>query len=274
MKTGDITFLRRFVALLMVVMWAVGGIHGTALAAGSVDGTADDTDDRFFMTTYYWRPGTNGDLTVEGRQENHSIGAEEAIHSSSFAGILTGEKWNGNWGMAFDLLLIALEAESRVGGADLDAVLDTSMTEFHFLWRALQSSRGDQVRSEGASSGWAMDLIGGVRHTRAVLELEVDPGTDASDTDDWVEPYVGGRLLVRPSRKWMLGFRMDAGGFGMGSASELTWNLSGGADYRLGPEKWVQIGYRALGIRYEGEGGQTGIDMLVSGPMVAIRMDF
>ena len=55
---------------------------------------------------------------------------------------------------------------------------------------------------------------------------------------------------------------------------EIHWNLGGGADYRLGEEKWVQVGYRIMGIKYETAGEQAGFDMQVMGPMAAIRLDF
>jgi len=58
------------------------------------------------------------------------------------------------------------------------------------------------------------------------------------------------------------------------SASDLTWNLAGGVDYRLGEEKWGQPGHRMMGIQFEDSSGQAGVDMRVMGPMAAIRLDF
>ncbi len=55
---------------------------------------------------------------------------------------------------------------------------------------------------------------------------------------------------------------------------EIHWQLAGGADYRLGEEKWVQVGYRMMGIQFEDSSGQAGVDMRVMGPMAAIRLDF
>jgi len=54
----------------------------------------------------------------------------------------------------------------------------------------------------------------------------------------------------------------------------MTWNLAGGADYRLGEEKWGQPGYWMMGIQFEDSSGQAGVDMRVMGPMAAIRLDF
>jgi hypothetical protein len=253
-----------FCALAPVLVLVCLG--GNTWAAG--DGS------NFFLTTYYWKPTTDGDVTVEGQTQAHSVDTRESYETSNFGGMIKGEKWYGQWGLAFDLLLIALEDESSIGVTDIDTALDTSMTEFSFLWRLMDRTTGGTLMHDPSTTGWALDLEGGVRHTRADLELDIDPGADAATSDNWVEPFAGGRVLFRPSRKWMLGLSADAGGFGVGSASDLTWNLAGGADYRLGEEKWVQVGYRMMGIEYQNSNGQAGVDMRVMGPMAAFRIDF
>jgi hypothetical protein len=241
---------------------------------GSIQAAATEESGHFFLTTYYWKPTTDGDVTVESQTQAHSVDTRESLETSNFGGMIKGEKFWGRWGLAFDLLLIALEDESRFGGTEIDAILDTSMTEFSFLWRLAERTTGGALMHDQSTTGWVMDLEGGVRHTRVDLELDIDPGADAATSDNWVEPFVGGRVLYRPSRKWILGLSMDAGGFGIGSASDLTWNLTGGADYRLGEEKWVQVGYRMMGIQFEDSSGQAGVNMRVTGPMAAIRLDF
>lgn len=251
-----------FLAPVIVLVFS----HRNTVAAGS--------GGNFFLTTYYWKPTTEGDVTVAGQTRTHSVDTRESLETSNFGGMLKGEKWNGKWGLAFELLIIALEDQSRIGGTELDTILDTSMTGFSLLWRLADRTTGGELMHDPSTTGWVLDLEGGVRHTRADLEIEIDPGADAATSENWVEPFAGGRVLYRPSRKWILGLRMDAGGFGVGSASDLTWNLGGGADYRLGEEKWVQVGYRMMGIKFETAGGQTGIDMEVMGPMAAIRLDF
>jgi hypothetical protein len=240
--------------------------HGSVLAEG--------TTGNFFLTTYYWKPTTDGDITAEGRTQAHSVDTRESYETQNFGGMIKGEKWYGRWGFAFDLLLIALEDESRAGATEIDAILNTSMTEVSFYWRLAEEITGGALMYNPSTTGWVLDLEAGVRHTRADLEIDVDPGTDADASENWVETFAGGRVLYRPSRKWILGLSMDAGGFGIGSASDLTWNMAGGADYRLGEEKWVQVGYRMMGLQYENSNGQVGVDMRVMGPMAAIRLDF
>jgi len=228
----------------------------------------------FFCTTYYWIPTITGDVTVSGTTQAHNLGTRESLDSSNFGGTIAAEKWNGRWGIASDLLVMALEDKSSTGTTELDSILDTSMTEFSFLWRLLSRTTGRALIYDSSTTGWVVDLESGVRHTRVNLGLNIDPGMDLTSPDYWLELFAGGRVLFRPSRKWMMGVRMDAGGFGTGAASDLTWNLAGGADYRLGEEKWVQLGYRIMGISFEESGGQAGVDMLVKGPMIAFRLDF
>lgn len=251
------------ISLLIFMCWSAD-----TLAAGTGGGS------NIFITTYYWIPRTSGDITVSGRTQDHSLDTRESLETSNFGGLLAGEKWYGRWGLAFDLLVMALKDKSRAGSTELNAILDTSMTEFSFLWRLADRTTGGALMHDPSTTGWAVDLEGGVRNTRVDLELDINPGADLASSAYWTEPFAGGRFLFRPSRNWMMGVRMDAGGFSIGSASDLTWNLAGGADYRVGEEKWIQVGYRMMGIQFEDSSGQAGVDVLVMGPMVAFRLDF
>jgi hypothetical protein len=259
--------LRHFPMILLVAL-----VLSLSPLPGGLRGAVGDAS--FFLTTYYWFPRTSGSVTVTGDTRNLGVDTRESLESSNFGGILKGENWRGHWGLAFDLLVMALGDESRFGGTRLDTTLDTSMTEVSVLWRLARGGSGEPSIHDPRSRGWVLDLKGGVRHTRADLEIDVDPGADASRSDNWVEPFGGGRVLYRPSRKWVLGLSMDAGGFGIGSASDLTLNLAGGADYRLGEEKWLQLGYRMMDIQYEDSRGQAGVNLRVVGPLAAVRLDF
>ena len=147
-------------ALLFILV----SLQGNVQAAGN--------GSNFFLTTYYWKPTTSGDVTVSGQTQTHSVDTRESLETSNFGGMLKGEKWNGGWGLAFDLLLIALEDKSRIGGTDIDAILDTSMTEFSLLWRLAERTTGGALMHNPSTTGWVLDLEGGVRHTRVDLEIE------------------------------------------------------------------------------------------------------
>ena len=71
-------------------------------------------------------------------------------------------------------------------------------------------------------------ILGGARYTyfRTVVDLEVSGSgplgltrTFQSDkTAAWVDPFVGWRVLWRPSEKWTTSIKTEFGGFGVGSA--------------------------------------------------------
>jgi hypothetical protein len=54
--------------------------------------------------------------------------------------------------------------------------------------------------------------------------VDIKPGVTLRESNDWVEPFEGGWIMLRASDKWAFVVRGDAGGLGIGSASELNWN--------------------------------------------------
>ena len=42
----------------------------------------------------------------------------------------------------------------------------------------------------------------------------------------------------------------------------------------MGEEKWIQVGYRMMGIEFVDFSGQVRIDVRVTRPMAALRLDF
>ena len=73
-----------------------------------------------------------------------------------------------------------------------------------------------------------------------------------------------------------LGVRGEVGGFGIGSASELTWSVVGGLGYKLSDRWTLKMGYRVYDIDYErGRGlSRIGMDMRMHGPWLGLTYGF
>ena len=93
---------------------------------------------------------------------------------------------------------------------------------------------------------------------------------------DWIEPMIGARIIVPLNEKLSFGLRGDASGFGIGSASDLTWNLVGGVDIKMSPTFDLKLGWRVLDIDYESGSGATafGLDVTMHGPYFAGTIRF
>ena len=93
---------------------------------------------------------------------------------------------------------------------------------------------------------------------------------DIKHTEDWIDPYVGARVLWDFHKRWYAVGRGDIGGFGVGA--DLTWQVYGGAGYRLADYATVELGYRHLDFDYSND--QLAMDLAYSGPMLGARFTF
>jgi len=99
-------------------------------------------------------------------------------------------------------------------------------------------------------------------------------GTDISveATDWWIDPIVGARVGVDVSEKLSLTLMGNIGGFGIGSASEFSWETTVFGTYSLGEHWHFAAGYRALGFDYKG--GDVDLDLIEHGPVLGFIYRF
>ena len=78
------------------------------------------------------------------------------------------------------------------------------------------------------------------------------------------------------NKKWALSLYGDVGGFGIGDAAELTYNVVGLVSYRLSEDTALRVGYRVYGIDYDSGGGMSrvGIDGTIQGARIGFTFTF
>jgi hypothetical protein len=91
---------------------------------------------------------------------------------------------------------------------------------------------------------------------------------EATTRSDWFDPLVGLRVGMDVTRSVSVSMIGDVGGFGIGSASDVTWQAIGVIDYRLGQHWSLDFAYRALAIH------RNDIDALLQGPAFAATYRF
>jgi hypothetical protein len=96
----------------------------------------------------------------------------------------------------------------------------------------------------------------------------------ASGSKTWFDPVIITRLSTDINDKWLIQFRGDIGGFGIGS--DLTWQLQAYAGYRFGKVFQLTAGYRYLSVDYD-----KGVDkerfvfnMASFGPLIRFGFNF
>ncbi len=74
----------------------------------------------------------------------------------------------------------------------------------------------------------------------------------------------------------MFAVRADASGFGIGSASNLTWSLNAGGSWHFTPAFDLKFGYRLIDLDYDNGSGvnEFGLDLRMHGPYIAATFRF
>lgn len=229
---------------------------------------------------YFYVPRADADLDIGGLSGPVELSYSEVINYLDFTAMGRVEAWKGRWGLIFDGLFMNLEIptslQSPTTGATVNLALDERLgsADFGLSYRLLDLPLGqDNVRR------LALEPYAGLRYAylRQVVDLQTN-GTTLSlgHSEDWVEPFVGGR--VRWTLNETVGFdiRADAGGFGIGAASDLTWELVFQLNYELSDNTSLNIGYRIDELDYHTGSGldELGIDVRAKGPFLGLTFVF
>jgi len=236
----------------------------------------------FRFTPYFWLADLDGDSTLSGITGSAELDFSELWDFVDFGASGRLEAWNGKWGFLLDGSYLDLGADysAAVGPALIDTEVDLRQTivDIGLAYRLIHKPVG----RDGAQSV-ALEPLGGVRYEylkqEARLNVAAGPfaaGRTIGGDEEWVEPFVGVRLTWEISEILTAAIRGDVGGFGIGSASDLTWNLLAGVDWQFRKNMSLKAGYRILDIDYERGSGTSafGLDAQMKGPILGLSIYF
>lgn len=183
--------------------------------------------------------------------------------------------------MLLDGVWVQSEEDTRLQGVDLDGYVTNVVGDGKIGFRVLDMPTPWAASPTTIDSPrWAIDLLAGARYwwVRADpldLEGKIAPPYDVQTDVDWVDPIVGGRLILELIPELYLSVVGDVGGFGIGNGSELTWMVHPMLNWRPLERVSFHAGYKHL--RADGrDGPSTGksMDFELSGPMVGLGFHF
>ena len=212
---------------------------------------------------------------TNGQENDVDIGFKDLFENTSGAFQLYAEARRNKFFMAFDWTWATLKSDVEGDLLDLNVRVDQRLYDFRLGYevfrRALGQSDPDDpwtLREKGT------DIYFGARYFKTepslTLTLPVgDPVTLGSKDERW-DPFFGFRSGREITKRWLFGVRGDIGGFGIGDAAQLTWQLSASFGLRVGKRIYFLLGYRALAYdTVTGEGdNRNGTDFLQHGPMI------
>lgn len=99
-------------------------------------------------------------------------------------------------------------------------------------------------------------------------------GTDIDEDASvwWVDPVVGARIGFDACERLSFALNGNVGGFGIGSASDFSWETTIAGRYFLGEHWSLVAGYRALG--FDRDSADAGLDLVFHGPVMGVIYRF
>lgn len=226
----------------------------------------------YTVTPYLWVPNSvKGDSTIGGAPPSKlDYDLSDIIEHLDFGASVRVEAWKGRFGLILDAAYVDLGGEPA---PPLD--LDVKQTTVDLLL-GYEVARIPTGASGTKRRDVSIQLMGGLRYVYLKQELDVSGGSTFGGSESWVEPVVGARVVVGLSERWTATVRGDVGGFGVGDASDLTWNALAGFDYRAWENTSIKLGYRIYDIDYEsGSGADTlGLDAQMMGPWLGVTWHY
>ena len=242
---------------------------------------------RLSFTPYLWALDIDGGLETGGRTLPISSHLSDAIDLVESSVPLAGrvEASRGDWSFFVDSNYTDVESERSASrsilsvtgapSADLDLDVRFALVEVGAAWRAADFD----CECGGAGS---IEILGGARWNHLEMDAELDGASagpraqfdrtyDADFKSDWVDPFVGVRAVVPVADDIALHLRGDIGG-GVGSGSDVAWNVVAGISVGLSRNVDLFAGYRWYDFERDVSGRDTRLQ--VEGPTLGVTIRF
>lgn len=172
------------------------------------------------------------------------------------------------WAVTSDLVYMNLDQELTPG----IRINEGEVRVKQFIWEAAGLYRLNSFLEIGVG-GRLNNVQTEVEGSINVFPGETEPISDKKEKT-WYDPVLITRVSKEINDKWMLQFRGDFGGFGIGS--DFTWQLQGYASYRFTQLFQLTAGYRFLSTDYSsGEAPKEFIfDINEFGPVIRLGFNF
>lgn len=176
------------------------------------------------------------------------------------------EAHHNGWSLIGDLVYADLSSEKATPGPVFNsAKADTEMTivSGYAIYRVFDTADA------------AVDIGGGLRWYDINIDVGLTGGPvpgKRSFSEDWVDPVVAARLIVPLGGGWSAAGFADIGGFGIGDASDPSWQVLASVAYDFNDTWSARFGYRYLSI--DKKIGGSDVDLELYGPMLGVTARF
>jgi len=255
------------------------------VAQGDIPDQAMPSDWRVEVSIYAFVPlRIEGDSTIAGVTTEIDMTLGDVFDNFKILPVAGRiEAWNGDWGIIFDGWYASLDSDGFEltvpvpGGPSIGATLDIDVEQIELNLGV--GYRFAEVPVDGDSDRkLILEAMGGLRYGYLRQEIKTNLGPivgKLGTSYDWVELWFGGRAIYQLNQTTSLAIRADVAGFSIGSGTDLTWRILGGAGFRISQTVTLKVGYEAYEMDYDRGSGTNafGSNLLMHGPYMAITID-
>ncbi|TDL86329.1 hypothetical protein [Meridianimarinicoccus aquatilis] len=238
------------------------------VAAACLPTFAHAGDWAYSATLYGWMAGLDTSIeTAQGTLETELSFADvlEKLDAAFFGAF---EAQSEKLGFILDLNHTNLTAskDTPFGAAFRSATVETtlSIASGYATWRVSETAAA-QVDIAGGFRAYDLDLD-------VTLNANTLPTRSFTDGDRWVDPLVGFRVQLPISDRWSASALADIGGFGIGNASEMSWQATATVEYSFNETWALRAGYSHMDIDKDLDGRD--VTLTLSGPVLGISARF
>ena len=230
--------------------WQTGDGAAAASDPGNDETPAEGDPWEFQITPYMFFPDVDGDATVQGLTAPLDLDFHDLVEllDKAFSFRFVAQK--KSWGLFANLEYMDLYGSGRplVNPLKIRADIEDFSVDLGIIYRLPPLPLGGYRPSSEFQPTLRFEPFGGLRYHYLKQHIVVTVGPirppRLGKSKDWLEPMVGAVLSLSLMEQLTLIIRGDASGFGICSASDLTWNVWGGADYAFTDHLSVKIGHR------------------------------
>jgi hypothetical protein len=201
--------------------------------------------------------GMDGDLRIRSTSADFNVDFDDILDNLDLAAIARLEARKGRIGVFADPVYGQISVDGNSGAADVEVTTDLFLIDFGALYRVI-----DQRTESGRAR--VADISLGGRYFYTNNEIDFAVLADREKSADFIDLTVGARYGMDVTERIGLLIQGDVGGFGIGSSSEFSWNVEGLASWSFGRAGRL---WGLLDIDQD-DGGSSGYDLRISGPLV------
>jgi len=208
---------------------------------------------------YLWMAAVDGHVTVRNTRASVSESFGDIWDELDFGAMLSYEHLFDDWSLLLDAFYVKLDEDTKVGPLSIDSEIEQSYLEASALVPLVVDR---SVEGIVGARGW---------YVRNELSI---PAASVSKTSQWLDPLIGLRWRMDLGLGWLMSLRGDIGGFGIGSASDFTWQGTAVLGYNLSDRLGLGLGYRYLRVDRDDGDAANGADLALSGALVGLEFRF